>query len=107
MRVLVVNAGSSSLKHALVDCAGEVVLARGEERWEPAVEPGRHARALSAALAAAGAGTAEAVGHRVVHGGARFDGPAIVVEFDSTTVVLPGYGARIDDNFNILIDRKA
>jgi acetate kinase len=78
LRVLVVNAGSSSLKHALVDCAGEVVLARAEERWEPGAEPGRHARALSAALAAAGAGAAEAVGHRVVHGGARFDGPAIV-----------------------------
>ena len=39
--------------------------------------------------------------------GMSFDGPAIVVEFDSTTVVLPGYSARIDVNFNILIDRKA
>jgi N-methylhydantoinase A len=39
--------------------------------------------------------------------GMSFDGPAIVVEFDSTTVVLPGYSARIDANFNILIDRKA
>ncbi len=39
--------------------------------------------------------------------GMTFDGPAIVVEFDSTTVVLPGYSARIDANFNILIDRKA
>jgi len=39
--------------------------------------------------------------------GMTFDGPAIVVEFDSTTVVLPGYTARIDANFNILIDRKA
>jgi len=32
-----------------------------------------------------------------------FDGPAIVTEFDSTTVVLPGYSARVDVNFNILI----
>jgi len=39
--------------------------------------------------------------------GMRFDGPAIVTEFDSTTVVLPGYSAHIDVNFNILIDRKA
>jgi N-methylhydantoinase A len=38
--------------------------------------------------------------------GMRFDGPAIVTEFDSTTVVLPGYHARVDGNFNILIDRK-
>jgi N-methylhydantoinase A len=38
--------------------------------------------------------------------GMRFDGPAIVTEFDSTTVVLPGYAARVDANFNILIDRR-
>ena len=35
--------------------------------------------------------------------GAAFTGPAIVTEFDSTTVVLPGYGATVDANFNILI----
>ena len=34
-------------------------------------------------------------------------GPAIVTEFDSTTVVLPGYAAEIDVNFNILINPKA
>jgi N-methylhydantoinase A len=39
--------------------------------------------------------------------GHRFDGPAIVTEFDSTTVVLPGYGAEVDVNFNILINPKA
>jgi len=33
----------------------------------------------------------------------RFAGPAIVTEFDSTTVVLPGYLAEIDVNLNILI----
>jgi N-methylhydantoinase A len=35
--------------------------------------------------------------------GATLDGPAIVTEFDSTTVVLPGYRASVDANFNILI----
>jgi N-methylhydantoinase A len=35
--------------------------------------------------------------------GALFDGPAIVTEFDSTTVVLPGYRAEVDAGFNILI----
>ena len=39
--------------------------------------------------------------------GNRFDGPAIVTEFDSTTVVLPGYAAEIDGNLNILINPKA
>jgi N-methylhydantoinase A len=35
--------------------------------------------------------------------GNEIDGPAIVTEFDSTTVVLPGYTARVDRNFNLLI----
>jgi N-methylhydantoinase A len=39
--------------------------------------------------------------------GMRFDGPAIVTEFDSTTVVLPGYAAEIDPYANIVINPKA
>jgi N-methylhydantoinase A len=34
---------------------------------------------------------------------ATIEGPAIVTEFDSTTVVLPGYRAKVDRNFNLLI----
>ena len=81
MRVLVVNAGSSSLKHALVDSEQETILRRGEERWEPGASPGLHAQALHAALADAG-GDAEAVGHRVVHGGPRLSNPVLL---DDTT----------------------
>jgi N-methylhydantoinase A len=36
--------------------------------------------------------------------GALLSGPAIVTEFDSTTVVLPGHRAEVDVNFNILIN---
>jgi acetate kinase len=78
VRVLVVNAGSSSLKHALVDAAEEQVLVRGEERWEPAASAGAHAAALRAALRDGAASEARAVGHRVVHGGAHFTGPVVV-----------------------------
>ena len=93
MRVLVVNAGSSSLKHALVDSAlvdddpDGAVLHSGEARWDPGDSPGRHGAALREALRDAGGGAAggeggplavEAVGHRVVHGGARFEAPAVV-----------------------------
>jgi N-methylhydantoinase A len=35
--------------------------------------------------------------------GMAFAGPAIATEFDATTVVLPGYSAQVDANFNILI----
>jgi N-methylhydantoinase A len=39
--------------------------------------------------------------------GNRFSGPAIVTEFDSTTVVLPGYVAEVDRYSNILITEGA
>jgi acetate kinase len=75
--VLVVNAGSSSLKHALVDSDSGEIRAGGEESWDSGAEAGRHARALRAALAGAG-GHAAAVGHRVVHGGPVFTGPVLI-----------------------------
>ena len=78
MRILVVNAGSSSLKHALVDADADAVVSRGEERWEPDGSADGHRNALRAALAEAQAEEVQAVGHRVVHGGARFGGPALV-----------------------------
>jgi N-methylhydantoinase A len=36
--------------------------------------------------------------------GNRIEGPAIVTEFDSTTVVLAGYAAEVDPFLNLLID---
>ena len=39
--------------------------------------------------------------------GATIAGPAIVTEFDSTTVVLPGHEATVDANYNILINPSA
>ena len=66
MRVLVVNAGSSSLKVSVVGPDDEV---SGEQEFEAAggqVEGGR----LDAAIHAMGG--VEAVGHRVVHSGPRY-----------------------------------
>jgi N-methylhydantoinase A len=39
--------------------------------------------------------------------GAAISGPAIVTEFDSTTVVLPGHEATVDTTYNILITPSA
>jgi N-methylhydantoinase A len=36
--------------------------------------------------------------------GSRFEGPAIVTEFDSTTVVLSGYEAEVDRYLNLIIN---
>ena len=37
--------------------------------------------------------------------GLSVPGPAIVSEMDSTTVILPGYAARVDSIGNLLIDK--
>jgi N-methylhydantoinase A len=38
--------------------------------------------------------------------GVRFPGPAVVEEFDSTTVVHPGYAVTVDDHGNLLVERE-
>ena len=73
LQVLVVNTGSSSTKLRVVE-AGDAVS------WQadlPALDPGGADDALSDALHQAPKGV-DAVGHRVVHGGTRFVGPAVV-----------------------------
>ena len=71
MRVLVVNAGSSSLKLAVVE-DGRRVEGATVERWdgEDHLEPLRDF--------VEHAGRVDAVGHRIVHGGPRILGPTLV-----------------------------
>ena len=81
--VLVLNAGSSSLKYQLLDMDDRSVTASGlVERIGEAQVPD-HGAALAQVLAdLEGAGLLTdppvAVGHRVVHGGDRFSGPTVV-----------------------------
>jgi acetate kinase len=67
VRVLVVNAGSSSLKLALLGGDDRVLATRELAAPRAVVDPGE----LRAALAGGFAG-ADVVGHRIVHGGRRF-----------------------------------
>jgi acetate kinase len=69
-RVLVVNAGSSSLKLRVVDPAGSVVDA-GDL-------PGGDAGTAGLRDAVARFHAFDAVGHRVVHGGTRFTAPVVL-----------------------------
>jgi len=71
VRVLVVNAGSSSLKLSLLD-GDRRVASTTVERWagEGHLEP---VRAFVEPLPGL-----DAVGHRVVHGGSRYHGPVLV-----------------------------
>ena len=67
MRVLTVNAGSSSLKLALLDERDETIAARELAAPRSRVDTRELRDALGSEL-----GQAEAIGHRIVHGGARF-----------------------------------
>lgn len=72
MRLLVVNAGSSSLKLSVLAEDGSVEAARTVERWAGA----GHLAPLEEFLG--GCGPVDAVGHRVVHGGPRHSAPVVV-----------------------------
>jgi acetate kinase len=74
LRVLVVNAGSSSLKLSVVG-PGDETLASAELSAPRAVVDEDE---LRAALGSGGLGEADAVGHRIVHGGSRFLSAVVV-----------------------------
>ncbi len=75
MRVLVVNAGSSSLKLTLLDGDDAVIDARELPAPRARVDPRELRAALSSPLR-----DADAVGHRIVHGGERYRGAVRVDE---------------------------
>ncbi|MFL0360919.1 acetate/propionate family kinase [Curtobacterium flaccumfaciens] len=81
--VFVLNAGSSSLKYQLVDPVTGSVGARGsvERIGEAGGEAPDHeaaVRTVLESLNSAGADAPVAVGHRVVHGGERFDRAVVI-----------------------------
>jgi acetate kinase len=74
MRILVVNAGSSSLKLSVVVQPGDELA--GAEELDRGADATRHAGDgddLQAALGRLDAASVDAVGHRVVHGGEHHD----------------------------------
>ena len=75
MRVLVVNAGSSSVKLSLIGPGDETLAERELETPRAEVDADELSGVLSGEFA-----QADAVGHRIVHGGERFSGP---VQIDS------------------------
>jgi acetate kinase len=67
LRVLVVNAGSSSLKLTLLDGEDNTIDARELQAPRARVDPDELRAALDSPMR-----EADAVGHRIVHGGARY-----------------------------------
>ncbi len=93
--VLVINAGSSSLKYQLLDPGSGHLHAKGivERIGEPDSGCPDHTAALRLALEAMTHEVGQldatlllAVGHRVVHGGARFSGPTLIDDQVRSTI---------------------
>jgi acetate kinase len=81
MNILVINAGSSSLKYQLIEMLGEKVIAKGNvERIgiEPAFPT--HAEAFEKVMKDLGDVQIHAVGHRAVHGGELFSKTAKITD---------------------------
>src|SRR4051812_38099622 len=77
MRVLVVNAGSSSVKLRLLDGSDE--LAGRTDLGAPSdLDGGAVRAAIDELVGTSGVDGVDAVGHRVVHGGQRFTAPVVV-----------------------------
>jgi acetate kinase len=75
MRILVLNAGSSSLKTSLVGQPGDVTVSRQELQ-----RPARAGWTDALRAAFSDAGRVDAIGHRVVHGGERHTTPLLLSE---------------------------
>jgi acetate kinase len=73
MRTLVLNAGSTSLKASLIGEPGDETLAREVVDWS-----GTDAASALASLLARVHEPPDAIGHRVVHGGARYLAPTLL-----------------------------
>jgi acetate kinase len=82
MRVLVLNAGSSTLKASILDAPGHEARIDRAVDWPPDASVVARQEAVTEVLDAATAagvpaGSIEAVGHRVVLGGTRFTEPVV------------------------------
>ena len=107
MKILVINAGSSSIKYQLIDMENETLLAKGmadrigiaggnfkqkvegREDYKLDVHMNNHAEAIKIVLdtltskengVIASLSEISAVGHRVLHGGEKFSGSVIIDE---------------------------
>jgi acetate kinase len=81
--VLILNAGSSTLKWTLLDARDGATLRSGKETWASADRRDQQLANVLRALP-----RFDAVGHRVVHGGTQFHG---------STVITPAVRAQLDD----------
>ncbi len=78
MRILVINAGSSSVKFSVFDMASGEQCFKSEIERATSIEEAL--KTIPAALSKAGQNTIDAIGHRVAHGGSLFRDATLINE---------------------------
>ena len=99
MRVLVLNAGSSSLKASIVDATARQRLGGAQAEWPVSAHDADEVAAVLDRVLSDLPMEADAVGHRVVHGGAQYVSPArvddgLVAEVERLDVLAPLHNRR-------------
>jgi len=104
MHVLVINSGSSSVKYQLIDLASgqRGVTGKISSIGESGGECSNHEEALKKVVSSVGSNTVDAVGHRVVHGGAQFVDPVVIDEQVMTEIEACSIDAPLHNPFNLL-----
>lgn len=80
MNILVLNAGSSTIKFRLLEAPGYRSLAQGVVEDIAEGTGLTHREGLERVLTSVGRRDVQAVGHRLVHGGEKFSGPTLLTE---------------------------
>lgn len=99
MSILVLNAGSSTLKAALFDNLKPVWIKTW--KWDKKIPYDQQINSYIAPLFKEGSGI-KMVGHRVVHGGSRFEKPVIVDEKVKEAIAEFGVIAPLHNPLNLL-----
>ena len=89
-----------------IPCGGKDGIRRiiKRDRAKTTADAARTGERLACFDSSAGLAPCPVYDRDLLEPGHRFDGPAIVDQLDSTTVVYPGQRALVDDYLNIIID---
>jgi len=104
MHALVINSGSSSVKYQLINLAGgqRVIEGKVQGIGEPGSTFSDHEQALNEVVKKIANNQVDAVGHRVVHGGAQFIEPVVIDDQVIAEIDACSIDAPLHNPFNLL-----
>jgi len=104
MQALVINSGSSSVKYQLIDLESgqRVIEGKVQGIGEPDSAFSDHGQALNEVVKKIADNQVDAVGHRVVHGGAQFIEPVVIDDHVIAEIDACSIDAPLHNPYNLL-----